>query len=136
MRMICGGNTPGGIDAWARLAWADHLGHRLRHVGAGIERQLDQRDLLDALGFNVFDAVDVLKVQLELVDDQPFHLGGAHAVEVLDDVDLRQVEGRENIDAHAVNCQRPAADQANGHHHHRDGMTQCKSYRVHSGSNP
>ena len=84
------------------------------------------------LRFDVLDAVDVLEVQLELIDDQPFHLGGAHAVEVLDDVDLRHVERRENVDAHLGNGQRPAADQAHDHHHHCDGMTQGKSNRVHS----
>ena len=102
MRMICGGSTPGGMTGLRAVGLADHLGHRLRHVGAGIERQLDEGDLLDALRLDALDAVDVLEVQLELVDDQPLHLGGAHAVEVLDDVDLRQVEGREDIDAHAV----------------------------------
>ncbi len=109
----------------------DHLGHRLRHVGAGIERQLDEGDLLDALRLDVLDAVDVLEVQLELVDDQPFHLGRAHAVEVLDDVDLRQVEGREDIDAHAENGQHPAADQRDHHHQHGDRVAHREVDGVH-----
>ena len=118
-------------DGLGPVGLADDLGHRLGHVGAGVERQLDQGDLLDALRLDALDAVDVLEVQLELVDDQPFHLGGAHAVVVLDDVDLRQVERREDVDAHAE--RRPARRRRSGHdqHHHRDGMTQCEIDGVH-----
>ncbi len=109
----------------------DDLGHRLRHVRAGVERQLDQGDLLNALRLDVLDAIDVLEVQLELVDDQPFHLGGAHAVEILDDVDLRQIERREDVDAHAVHGQSAAADQGDHHHHHGDGVAHRELDGVH-----
>ena len=101
------------------------------HVRAGIERQLDEGDLLDAVRFDVLDAVDVLEIQLELIDDQPFHLGRAHAVEVLDDVDLRQIEGRKDVDAHARHGQAAAADQGHDQHQHGDGMTQGEIDRIH-----
>ena len=90
------------------VAWADrlgdNLGHRLRHIRVRIKRQLDQGDLLDAARLYVLDAIDILEVQLELVDDEPFDLRGTHAVEILDDIDLRQVE-RQNIDAGLIQCQ-------------------------------
>ena len=70
----------------------DDLGHRLAHVGAGEKRQLAQGDLLDVPCVDVLDAVDVLKVQLELVDDEAFDLVGAHADVIEEDVNLRRVE--------------------------------------------
>ena len=98
----------------------------------GIKRQLDQGDLLDAARLDVFDAVDILEIELELVDDQPFHLGRAHAVEVLDDVDLRQVERGKNVHPHAINGQAAAADQGDHQHEHGDRMAEGKVDRVHA----
>jgi hypothetical protein len=37
----------------------DRLGRRLRHLGAGVKLQLDQRNALDRLAFDVLDASDV-----------------------------------------------------------------------------
>jgi hypothetical protein len=36
--------------------------------------QLDQRNALDRLAFDVLDAVDVEEVVLVIVSDEPFHL--------------------------------------------------------------
>ena len=47
------------------------LGHRLPHVGAGEERQFAQGDLLDIACVDVLNAIDVLEVEFELVDDEP-----------------------------------------------------------------
>ena len=79
---------------------ADRLGHRLGHVGAGMEEELHQGDALDVLRLDVVDAVDVEEVILVVVGDQPFHLGGVHAAVGLGDVDDRQVELREDVDLH------------------------------------
>ncbi len=69
------------------------LGHA--HVRAGKERQLDQRHLLNAARLDFADAVDVLEQQLELVDDQAFHLRGTHAAVLQKDVDPRLVAATE-----------------------------------------
>ena len=109
----------------------DHLRHRLTHVGAGEERQLGQGDLLDVPRVDVLDAVHVLEVQLELVDDEPFHLVGAHADVVEEDVDLRHVQRGEDVHPHAVVGQHAAADQGHDHHHGRDRVPHGYHGRIH-----
>ena len=70
------------------------LGHRLAHVGPREERELAQGNLLDVPRIDLLDAVDVLKIQLELVDDEALDLVGAHADVIEKDVDLRRVAAR------------------------------------------
>ena len=48
---------------------ADRLGHRLGHVGAGVEVQLHQGHALDVLRLDVVDAADVEEVVLVVVGD-------------------------------------------------------------------
>ena len=86
---------------------ADDLGHRLGHVRVGVERQLDDRDLLDRLRLHAADAVHELEPELERADQQPFHLAGVVAAVVGEHVDLRLVDRGEDIDAHAVQGERP-----------------------------
>ena len=74
---------------------ADRLRQRLRHVGAGMKRQLQQAGVLDRLRLDALDAVDVEEVVLVVVDDVPLHLRRAHAAVRLRDVDDRQIEIRE-----------------------------------------
>ena len=52
------------------------------------------------------DAVDVLKQQLELVDDQPFHLRGAHAAVLQKDINPRLVERGKDVHLHPRQCHR------------------------------
>ncbi len=84
--------------------------------------QLAQADLLDVPRLDVLDAVDVLEVQLELVDDEPLDLVGAHADEVEEDVDLRGIQRREDVHPHPREGQGAEADQADDQHQQRDGM--------------
>ena len=56
------------------------------------ETQLHQPDLLDVARLDVLNAVDVLEIELELIDDEPFDLIGAHADEVEENVNLGSVQ--------------------------------------------
>ena len=78
----------------------DRLGHRLGHVGAGMEVQLHQGHALDVPRLDVVDAADVEEVVLVVVGEEPFHLRRVHAAVGLADVDHRQVQGREDVDFH------------------------------------
>lgn len=86
---------------------------------------------MDRLRLDVLDAVHVLEPQLELIDEQPFHLAWVEAAKVDEDVDLRLVDGREHINAHAIQGEQTASEQADDEHHHRDRMAQGKNDRVH-----
>ena len=72
---------------------ADRLGHRLGHVGAGMEEQLHQGHALDVAALDVVDAGDVEEVVLVIVGEQPFHLRRVHAAVGLGDVDDRAGSG-------------------------------------------
>ena len=97
-----------------------HLGHRLAHVGAVEERELAQGNLLDVPRINILDAINVLKIQLELVDDEALHLVGAHADVIEEDVDLRDVQRREDIHPHPIKAQHATADQCHDQHQGRN----------------
>ena len=73
------------------------LGHGLGHVGAGMEIELHQGDVLDVLGFDVVDAVHEQEGVFVVVGDEPFHLGGVHAAVGLGDVDDRLIQVREHV---------------------------------------
>ena len=79
---------------------ADRLRERLGHVGAGMERQLQQAGVLDRLRLDALDAVDVEEVVLVVVDEIPLHLRRAHAAVRLRDVDDRQIQIGKDVDAH------------------------------------
>ena len=97
-----------------------HLGHRLAHVGPREERELAQGDLLDVPRIDLPDAVNVLKIQLELVDDEALDLVGTHADVIEEDVDLRRVQRGEDIHSHPAEGQDAAADQGHDQHQGRD----------------
>jgi len=78
----------------------DGLSQRLVHVGAGMEVQLEQADVLDRLGLDVLDAVDVEEVIFVVVDQVAFHLRGVHAAVGLGHVDDGQVEVRKDVAGH------------------------------------
>src|SRR5205807_128302 len=98
--------------------------------GAGEEGQLAQGDLLDVAGVDVLDAVDVLEVELELVDDEALDLVGAHADVVEEDVDLGGVQGREDVHAHLGVGQEAAADEGHDQHEGRDRVPHGEDRRV------
>ena len=80
---------------------------------------------------DVLDAVDVLEVQLELVDDEPLHLVGAHADVVEEDVDLRGVQRGEDVHPHPAVGQDAAADQGHDQHQGRDRAPHGEDGRIH-----
>ncbi len=108
-----------------------HLGHRLAHVGAREERQLGQGDLLDIPRVDILNAVHVLEIQLELIDDEAFHLVGAHADIIEEDVDLRHVQRGEDVHPHPAVGQRATADQGHDQHQDRDRMSHREAGRIH-----
>ena len=101
-RMTNGEIGPRGHEGAGAGHVADGLGHRLGHVGAGVEEELHQGDALDVAALDVVDAVDVEEVVFVVVGEQPFHLGRVHAAVRLGDVDDGQVQVREDVDRHAV----------------------------------
>ena len=109
----------------------DRLGHGLRHVGAGMELELDQRHALDRFALDVLDAGDVEEVVLVIVDDEPFHLRRVHAAVGLGHVQHGHPEIREDVPRHAI--ERQKTHQCNGYDHHqkRDRASQCKRHQVH-----
>ena len=110
---------------------ADRLGHRLGHVGAGMEEQLHHRHALDVPALDVMDARDVKKVILVIVGEQPLHLGWVHAAVGLGDVDDRQIQVGEDVDRHPCHGQRTAQHDGYDKHHDREGPPHGKGDRVH-----
>ena len=116
MRMIMGGKDPGGIHAMARSDMATTWAMAWPISVSWKNAQLAQADLLDVPRLDVLDAVDVLKIQLELVDDESLDLVGTHADEIEEDVDLRRVQRGENVHSHLRVGQDAEADQADDQH--------------------
>ena len=107
-------------------------GHCFSHVRARIEDELNERNLTDAARFNVLDAIHILERQLELVDEQTFHLSRVHAAVVAEDDNLRLIDWREDIHPHAREGQAAAGDQRHDHHHRGDRVPHSKDNKVHS----
>jgi len=62
----------------------------------------------------MLDAGDVEEVVLEVVDDEPFHLGRIQAAIGLSDVENRYTEIRKDVAGHPLDGKKPR-------HHHGDG---------------
>ncbi len=112
------------------------LGHRLAHVSAGEERELAQGHLLNVPCIDILDAINVLEIQLELIDDEALHLVGAHADEIQEDIDLRDVQRREDIHAHPVEAEKAAADKGHDQHQGRDWAPHGEAGRIHGPHSP
>ena len=110
---------------------ADRLGHRLRHVRAGVEEQLHHRHALDVAALDVVDAGDVEKVVLVIVGEQPLHLRRVHAAVGLGDVDDREVQVGEDVDRHPGHGQHAAQRDGDDEHHHGERPPHGKDDRVH-----
>ena len=110
---------------------ADRLGHRLGHVGAGVEEELHDRHALDVAALDVMDARDVEEVILVVVGEQPLHLGRVHAAVGLGHVDHRQVQVREDVDRHPRHGQDAAQDGGDDEHHDRERPPHGEGDRVH-----
>ena len=76
--------------------------------------------MLDVPRLDVADAVNILKIQLELVDDEALHLVGPHADVIEKDVDFRHIQGGKNIDPHFFVGKRTATDEGHDQHQCRD----------------
>ena len=76
-------------------------------------------------------AVDVLEEQLVDVGDQALDLLGVHPAVVVDDVELRLVERREDVLLHPEDAEDPAQPQGEHQHHHGDRPAECEDDRVH-----
>src|SRR5712672_2682049 len=80
----------------------DRLRRGLRHVGAGMELELDQPYALDRFAFDVLDAGDVEEVILIIVDDEPFHLRRVHAAVWLRHIQDGNSEIWEDVPRHSI----------------------------------
>ena len=81
-------------------------------------------------------AVDVLEEQLVDVGDQALDLLRVHPAVVVDDVELRLVERREDVLLHPVDAEEPAQAQGEHQHHHGDRPAECEDNRVHEPDRP
>ena len=131
-----GGKVPLGIHDMARCDMATTWAIDWPMLVPGMELEPDQRHLLDVAGIDVLDAVDVLKPQFLLVDDETFHLVGAHADVIQKDVDLRHIESRENVHFHAIVSQGACADQTDDEHERRDRPLHREDCRIHKSPSP
>ena len=109
----------------------DRLGHRVGHVGAGVEEELHQGDALDVLRLDVVDAGDVEEVVLVVVGEEPLHLLRVHAAVGLGHVDDRGVQVGEDVDRHAHDSKDGTQHDADNAYHHRDRMPHREDNRVH-----
>jgi hypothetical protein len=109
----------------------DRLRRRLRHVRAGMELQLDERDALDRLAFDVLDAGDVEEVVLVVVGDEPFHLRRIQATVRLRHVQYRDPQIREDIPCHAIKRQKPRQCHRYDRDQKRDRPPQCTRHQIH-----
>ena len=83
-----------------------------------MERELQQRGVLNRLRFDALDPVDVEEVVLVVVGDVPFHLRRAHPPVRLRHVDHRQVKIGKDVRPHAAH--RKCGGQGDGDHRDED----------------
>jgi len=133
-----GAETPGRVAKIGRTSnraravdVVDGFGHRLGHVGAGLEEQLHDRHALDIAGLDVVDAGDVEEVILVVVGQQPFHLGGIHAAVGLRNINDRQVQLGEDVDPHALHREHGATGKRDAGHDDRERVAQGKDDWIH-----
>jgi hypothetical protein len=95
----------------------------LRHVGARMEIDFDQRNVLNRLRFDVVDAGDVQEVVLVVIREIPLHLCWIHAAIRLRDDDHRQIQVGEDVDRHTPYGKRGEQRQRGSRHEDRDRTT-------------
>src|SRR5882757_1219428 len=120
-----GHERPGAVDV------ADRLRRGLRHVGAGMELELDQPDALDRFAFDMLDAGDVKEVVFIVVDDEPFHLRRVHAAVRLGHIQDGHPKIREDVPRHAIDREKTHQCDGYDHRQKRDRTSQCKRHQVH-----
>ena len=111
----------------------DGLGEGLAHVGAGMERELQQSIALDRLVLDTLNAVDVKKMIFVIEDQVAFHLRRAHSAVRLSNVDYREVQIREDVRAHAEDGQHRAKRYGEDQHQHGNRPPQGGSDEPHDG---
>ncbi len=105
---------------------ADRLCRGLRHVGPGMELELDQPDALDRFAFDMLDAGDVEEVVLIIVDDEPFHLRRVHAAVRLGHIQDGHPKIWKNVPGHPIDRQEAHKRNRYDHRQKRDRASQCK----------
>jgi hypothetical protein len=100
-------------------------------AGGGMNRQRQQRRVLDRLRLDALDAVHVEEVVLVVVGEVAFHLRGAHPAVRLRDVDHRKVEIGKDIDARAADGKRRRQRDGDDGHQQRDGTTMGSADKPH-----
>jgi hypothetical protein len=96
-----------------------------------MELQLNERDALDRLAFDVLDAGDVEEVVLVVVGDEPFHLRRIQATVRLRHIQYRHPQIRKDVSRHAIERQKPRQCDRYDRDHKRDRPPQCERHQVH-----
>ena len=93
-----------------------------------MELELDERDALDRLAFDMLDSGDVEEVELVVIGDEPFHLRRVEPAVRLRHVEHGHPQIGEDVPRHAI--ERQKTQQCNGYDHHqkRDRASQCKRH--------
>src|SRR5439155_12129597 len=110
---------------------ANNLGHCMAHICSTMKTQLQERDALDILAFNVLNSGDVEEVILEIVGEVTFHLLRVHAAVGLCNVNRGRAEVWKNVHWHA--SQGKECTERHSYHSHHDGNRSrqgCK-YQLH-----
>ena len=119
-------------------AGAIHVGYRLReglaHVRAGIEGQFQNAVALNGLVLDTLNPVDVKEVIFVVVDEIAFHLRRTHPPIGLRDVDHREIQVREDVDAHPRDGQYGAERYTDHHHQGGNRASQCRANQPHGNS--
>jgi hypothetical protein len=109
----------------------DRLRRGLRHIRAGMELQLDQRNALNRLAFDVLYAGDIEEVVLVVVGDEPFHLGWVQAAIGLRHIQHGHPQIREDVPRHAIERQKPRQCGRHDRNQKRDRPSKCERHQIH-----
>ena len=92
-----------------------------------MELELDQRDALDRLAFDMLDPGDVEEVVLVIVGDEPFHLRRVEPAVRLRHIQHGHPQVREDVPRHAIERQKTHQRSGYDDRQKRDRASQCKT---------